>query len=155
MSQQTAFVTDDSPSPELVNEINDAFNSNDVSAIMPYFTDDASFNTTRGPGADTRALLHGRRGADREGSRRQGAEGNTYQGKEAIEGAFKALFDSVETVRWEPLDTRIAGDKVYCEYMRKARSKNGEDTEWMTIDVITFRDGLMTQKNSYTKVRAS
>ena len=74
MSQQTAFVTDDSPSPELVNEINDAFNSNDVSAIMPYFTDDASFNTTRGPGA----------------------EGNTYQGKEAIEGAFKALFDSVE-----------------------------------------------------------
>ena len=133
MSQQTAFVTDDSPSPELVNEINDAFNSNDVSAIMPYFTDDACFNTTRGPGA----------------------EGNTYQGTEAIEGAFTALFDSVETVRWEPLDTRIASDKVYCEYMRKARSKSGEATEWMTIDVITFRDGLMTQKNSYTKVRSS
>lgn len=133
MSQQTAFVTDDSLSPELVNKINDAFNSNDVAAIMPYFTDDACFNTTRGPGA----------------------EGNTYQGKKAIEGAFKALFDSVETVRWEPLDTRIAGDKVYCEYMRKARSKSGEDTEWMTIDVITFRDGLITQKSSYTKVHAS
>ena len=133
MSQQTAFVTDDSLSPELVNKINDAFNSNDMAAIMPYFTDDACFNTTRGPGA----------------------EGNTYQGKEAIEGAFKALFNSVETVRWEPLDTRIAGDKVYCEYMRKARSKSGEDTEWMTIDVITFRDGLITQKSSYTKVHAS
>lgn len=133
MLQQTAFVTDDTPSPELVNEINDAFNSNDVSAIMPHFTDDACFNTTRGPGA----------------------EGKTHQGKEAIEGAFKTLFDSVEFVRWEPLDTRIAGDKVYCEYMRKARSKSGEDTEWMTIDVITFREGLMTQKNSYTKVRSS
>jgi len=133
LSQQTAFVTDDSLSPELVNKINDAFNSNDMAAIMPYFTDDACFNTTRGPGA----------------------EGNTYQGKKAIEGAFKALFDRLETVHWEPLDTRISGDKVYCEYMRKARSKSGEDTEWMTIDVITFRDGLMTQKNSYTKVRSS
>ena len=120
----------DTPSPGLVNEINDAFNSNDVAAIMPYFAEDACFNTTRGAGA----------------------EGSTYQGKEAIAGAFQALFDGVETVRWEPLDTRIAGN---CEYMRKARSKTGEDSEWMTIDVITFQGGLMTQKNSYTKVRTA
>lgn len=133
MSQQALAISDDSPSPELVDEINEAFNSNDVSRIMPYFADDACFNTTRGPDA----------------------EGNTYRGKEAIAKAFQALFDGVEFVRWESLDTRIAGDKVYCEYMRKARSRDGMGTEWMTIDVITFRGGLMTQKNSYTKVRAS
>ena len=130
MAQETATLTD-SPSPELVDEINDAFNSNDAAAIMPYFTGDASFNTTRGPNA----------------------EGTTHRGKEAIEAAFKALFESVETVCWEPLDTRFAGDKVYCEYRRTARSKTGENSEWLTIDVITFRDGLMSQKNSYTKVR--
>tara|TARA_B100000029_G_scaffold362146_2_gene355151 strand:- start:161 stop:562 length:402 start_codon:yes stop_codon:yes gene_type:complete len=131
MSQQAAVVADNSPSLDLINQINDAFNSNDVSGIMPFFTDDACFNTTRGPGV----------------------EGSTYQGKKAIAEAFQALFDSVETVRWEPTDVRIAGDKVYCEYMRKARSKDGDETEWMTIDVISFRDGLITQKNSYTKVR--
>ena len=59
-------MTNGSPSLQLINQINDAFNSNDVSAIMPYFTDDACFNTTRGPHA----------------------EGTTYQGKEAIAGAF-------------------------------------------------------------------
>ena len=131
MSQKFVDMTNDSLSLELVNEINDAFNSNDVSAIMPYFTDDACFNTTRGPNA----------------------EGSTYEGKRAIAGAFQTLFDSVITVRWEPTDVRISGDKVYCEYLRKARSKDGHETEWMTIDVISFRNGLMTQKNSYTKVR--
>ena len=123
----------DTPTEELVNAINEAFNSNDISAVMPYFTEDACFNTTRGPDA----------------------EGTTFKGKEAIAGAFQALFDSVESVRWEPLDTRIAGNKVYCEYMRRARSKDGKDTEWMTIDVITFRDGLMTRKNSFTKMRSA
>ncbi len=123
----------DTPTEKLVNAINEAFNSNDVSAVMPYFTEDACFDTSRGPDA----------------------EGTTFKGKEAIAGAFQALFDSVESVRWEPLDTRIAGNKVYCEYMRRARSKDGEDTEWMTIDVITFRDGLMTRKSSFTKVRSA
>jgi len=131
VSQKCVDLTNDSPSLELVTEINDAFNSNDVSAIIPYFTDDACFNTTRGPNA----------------------EGSTYEGKRAIAGAFQTLFDSVITVRWEPTDVRISGDKVYCEYLRKARSKDGHETEWMTIDVISFRNGLMTQKNSYTKVR--
>ena len=123
----------DTPTEELVNAINAAFNSNDVSAVMPYFTEDACFDTSRGPDA----------------------EGTAFKGKEAIAGAFQALFDSVESVRWEPLDTRIAGNKVYCEYMRRARSKDGKDTEWMTIDVITFRDGLMTRKSSFTKVRSA
>ena len=96
----------DTPTEKLVNAINEAFNSNDVSAVMPYFTEDACFNTSRGPDA----------------------EGTTFNGKDAIAGAFQALFDSVESVRWEPLDTRIAGNKVYCEYMRRARSKDGKDT---------------------------
>ncbi len=122
----------DTPSEELVNAINDAFNSNDVSAVMPYFAEDACFSTTRGPGA----------------------EGASHEGKDAIAGAFRALFDSVESVRWEPLDVRIAGDKAYCEYLRTARSKDGGETEWMTVDVITFRGGLMTRKNSFTKVRS-
>ena len=132
MAQQAETMTD-SPPPELLDEINDAFNSNDVSAIMPYFTEYASFDTTRGPDA----------------------EGKSHRGKEAIAAAFQALFDSVETVRWEPVDTRIAGDKAYCEYRRTARSKTGEHSEWLTIDVITFRGGLMSRKNSYTKVRVS
>ncbi len=123
----------DTPTEELVNALNDAFNGNDVPAIMPYFAEDARFDTTRGPDA----------------------EGASHRGREAIADALRALFDSVESVRWEPLDTRIAGDKVYCEYLRKARSRDGADSEWMTIDVITFRDGLVTRKNSFTKVRSA
>ena len=121
------------PTEELVNALNDAFNSNDVSAIMPYFAEDARFDATRGPDAG----------------------GVTHRGRETIARALRALFDGVESVRWEPLDVRIAGDKAYCEYVRKARSKDGEDSEWLTVDVITFRDGLVTRKNSFTKVRSA
>ena len=132
MSQQTAFVTDDSPSPELVNEINDAFNSNDVSAIMR--TSRTTLASTPHAGPVPKGI------PTKGGSNRRRLQGSVRQRR---------------NVRWEPLDTRIAGDKVYCEYMRKRAPRTERTPNGMTIDVITFPRRPDDAKEQLHKVRAS
>lgn len=116
---------------ELVDAIGDAFNANDIDAVMWYFADDAVFDHAAGP--------------DPHGTR--------FGGKEKIRAVFSGLFDKVETVHWETCDARIAGDKAFCEYRRTARHRTGETEEYLSVDILTFRDGLIVHKDTYYKQR--
>ncbi len=116
---------------ELVDAIGDAFNANDIDAVMQYFADDAVFDHAAGPDA------HGIR----------------FEGKDVIRTVFSGLFDKVESVHWETLDMRIAGDKAYCEYLRTAGHKSGMVEEFLSVDILTFRNGLITHKDTYYKTR--
>ena len=118
-------------STEALDGILAAFNRNATDAIMAYFAEDARFDTTAGADAD----------------------GRSFYGKEAIRAAFDGLFNSVERIEWEPLDVRIVGDKAYCELHRRATMPGGEVQDWLAIDVLTFKDGLMVRKSSYAKRR--
>lgn len=118
---------------ELLDAISDAFNRNDVNAVMAHFAEDAIFD--HGAGAD----IHGKR----------------FSGTREIRAVFQALFENVESVNWKTLDARIAGDKAYCEYHRVARLKNGDVQDFLSIDVLTFRDGLIVHKDTYFKNRTS
>ena len=56
----------------------------------------------------------------------------------------------------QPLfDTRVSGDKAYCEFHRIAKLKSGEVQDFLSIDVLTFRDGLIIHKDTYYKNRTS
>ena len=118
---------------ELLDAIGDAFNRNDIDAVMSFFADDALFDHAAGP--------------DVNGTRIAGAE--------AIRAAFSGLFDTVNSVHWTILDARIAGDKAYCEYLRVAEPSSGGRQEFDSVDVLTFRDGLIVHKNTYYKNRSS
>ena len=118
--------------PELLNAIGDAFNNNDIEAIMSHFADDAVFDHGAGPDV----------------------YGTRISGKAAIQAAFQKLFDSVESVHWETLDARIVGDKAYCEYLRTAKPKEGPAQAFHSLDVLTFRDGLVVHKDTYFKNRS-
>ncbi len=120
-------------SRELVDAIGDAFNSNDIDAVMPFFADDAIFDHGAG----------------------QEVHGTRFQGKDALREVFGGLFENVETVHWETLDTRIFGNKAYCEYRRKAVLKSGEVQEFLSLDVLTFKDGLIAHKDTYYKNRTA
>ena len=91
---------------------------------MPFFADDA-IDAIFGHGAGPEVF------------------GTRFQDRAALRGVFGALFDSVETVRWETLDTTIAGSKACCEYRRKAVLKSGEVREFVSLYVLTARDGLI------------
>lgn len=118
---------------ELVDAIGDAFNSNDIDAVMPFFAEDATFDHAAGPD------VHGIR----------------IVGTEAIRAAFSGLFDATESVHWTTLDVGITGDKAYCEYRRVAKLKSGEEQDFHSVDILKFRAGKIVHKDTYYKARNS
>ena len=116
---------------ELVDAVGDAFNANDIEAVMQYFAPNATFDHAVGP--DT----HGAR----------------FEGAEVIRGVFAGLFDKVENVNWETLDCALTDTKAYCEYRRTARHKDGTTEDYLSVDILTFQDGLIVHKDTYYKQR--
>ena len=116
---------------ELVDAICDAFNTNDINAVMKYFACDATFDHAIGPEA------HGVR----------------FEGADVIRDVFAGLFDKVENVNWETLDCTLTATKAYCEYRRIARYKDGTTEEFLSVDILSFKDGLIVYKDTYYKQR--
>jgi ketosteroid isomerase-like protein len=117
----------------LVDAIGDAFNANDIDAVMQYFAEGATFDHAAGPNEN----------------------GIRFEGKEVLRGVFGGLFEKVENVHWKTLDARIAGDKVYCEYLRTARHKDGSEESFLSVDILTIHDGLIVHKDTYYKQRTA
>ena len=120
-------------SPNLLDAITDAYNRNDIDAVMSFFAEDAVFDHAAGLNIN----------------------GTRFEGLETIRGIFQGLFNNVESVQWKPIDTRITGDKAYCEFHRNAKLKSGEVQDFLSIDILTFRDGLIIHKDTYYKNRTS
>ena len=119
--------------PTLLDAITDAYNRNNIDAVMSFFADDAVFDHALGP--------------DMNGTR--------FSGLDTIRSIFEGLFNNVESVKWTPIDTRVYGDKAYCEFHRVAKLKSGEIQDFLSIDILTFRDGLIIHKDTYYKNRTS
>ncbi len=116
-----------------VDAVGDAFNANDIDAVMQHFASDAVFDHAAGPDA------HGTR----------------FEGADTIRAVFAALFERVTSVRWETLDCRIVGDKAFCEYRRTATHPDGKQEDFLSVDILTYRDGLIVRKDTYYKQRTS
>ena len=119
--------------PTLLDAITDAYNRNDIDAVMAFFADDAVFDHAAGPDIN----------------------GTRFSGLDTIRGIFEGLFNNVESVKWTPIDTRVYGDKAYCEFHRVAKLKSGEIQDFLSIDILTFREGLIIHKDTYYKNRTS
>jgi ketosteroid isomerase-like protein len=88
----------------LLEEIGGAFARHDVSAMVGYFAKEGAFVDAVGPDPF----------------------GTCYQGHDEIRCYFDNLFDITEEVQWEKLDARVAGDKAYTEWHRRATLKSDE-----------------------------
>ncbi|NNF79497.1 MAG: nuclear transport factor 2 family protein [Rhizobiales bacterium] len=130
---QPATSSDPGITLALLDAIGDAFNANDIDAVMTFFHQDAIFDHAAGPD------VHGTR----------------FEGKDALRTVFAGLFENVENVHWETLDAQICGEKAYCEYRRIAKMKTGEVQDFLSVDVLTFRGGLIIHKDTYYKNRTS
>ena len=119
--------------PALLDAITDAYNRNDIDDVMSFFAEDAVFDHAAGTEIN----------------------GTRFEGLETIRSIFEGLFNNVERVNWTPIDTRISGDKAYCEFHRVAQLKSGETQDFLSIDILTFRDGLIVHKDTFYKNRIS
>ncbi len=117
---------------ELVDAIGTAFNNNNIDEVMGFFTDDATFDHAAGPD------IHGKR----------------FEGKDAIRAVFDGLFQNVENVHWETIDCHLSGNKAVCEYRRVAKLKSGEEQDFLSVDILTFKNGLIVHKDTYYKSRS-
>ncbi len=113
----------------LLEGISNAFNARDIDTVMSFFAEDAIFDRAGG------ASIYGDR----------------FEGKTVIREALLNFFESVESLHYDVLDVGIVGDKAYCKIRRKLKPKNGELTDILMVDIMTFRDGLLVHKDTYYK----
>jgi ketosteroid isomerase-like protein len=114
---------------ELADAVTDAFNSNDIDRVMSFFAENAVFNHAAG------SEIHG----------------TSTIGADAIRAVFGGMFERVESVKWEPIDTRVDGDKAFCQSRRTTRLPSGEVEDCHMVDILTFHDNKIIHKDTYYK----
>jgi len=107
-----------------------AFNRHDVDAIMAFFHEDCVFETPRGPAPGGRRLV----GKD--------------QAREGIEARLAGIPD----IRY--IDDRhwVAGDRGVSEWTITGTDTDGHAVEVRGCDLLEFRDGKISRKDSYWKI---
>jgi len=119
------------PSVETLQAITDAFNRHDLDAIMEFFTVDAVFETPRGPDPWGRRL----------------------EGKAAVREGLAMRFSGIPDVHYGEDDHFVAGDRGASEWTLTGTTTAGERLEVRGCDLWTFRDGLVSRKDSFWKIR--
>ena len=114
---------------DLLQEINDAFNSRDVDRIMALFAEDATFLMARGPERD----------------------GRRVHGKEAIRKVLADRFKVVSGMRWDHIERFVCGNRAVTVWTVTGKSDDGEELNYRGCDLYEFRDGKILNKDTYWK----
>jgi ketosteroid isomerase-like protein len=125
MSSQASVAT--------LKAITDAFNRHDLDAIMSFFTDDAIFESPRGPDA----------------------WGRRFSGQAEVREGLAARFSGIPDVHYGEDDHFVAGDRGASEWTLTGTTTDGERLEVRGCDLWTFRDGLVSRKDSFWKIRVT
>lgn len=115
----------------LLDKIQDAFNRQDVEAILSHFADDGIWLMARGPKAP---------------------DGRTCRGKAEIGEVLRGRYAQIPDMRWEEMRHWIVDDsKAISEWEVRGTPKGGQPFAYLGCDLWEFRDGLVTKKDTYWK----
>ena len=113
----------------LVEEIVDAFNVGNVDTIVEYFHEDGVFQIARGPAPS----------------------GVRIEGKEAIRKFLTERSAQTPDWYWHPIRNWCAGDKAVAEWKVVGTDASGERFEWFGCDLLYFKSGKLTLKDTFWK----
>ena len=119
--------------PELLDEIQDAFNRHDVDGILSHFADDCEWLMARGP---------------------EPHEARRLKGKTAIGDVLRARYQVIPDMRWEDMSHFVSPDgaKACSEWTVRGTPNDGSaPIELLGCDVGTFREGWVVRKDTYWK----
>ena len=119
------------PLLDLLDRFADAWNRHDLDALMSMMTDDCVFAASAGNDVD----------------------GQRSQGKQAVRGAYAAVFEQFPDAHWGNAKHFVAGDRGVSEWTFTGTRPDGARVEVNGCDLFTFRDGRIAVKNSYRKNR--
>ena len=109
----------------------DAWNRHDIDALMSFMSDDCVFQTAAGPDAC----------------------GTRHVGSAAVRKAFASAWEAVKDAQWENGSYFVQGDFGVSQWTFTGTAADGTRIETDGVDVFAFRDGKITMKNAFRKVR--
>ena len=118
---------------EVLRDIAAGFDTHDLDRIMQHFTDDAVFELPRG----------------------QERWGTRFEGLEAVRQAFAGRFEGIPDVRYTEDRHFVDGDRGASEWRLTGTTTDGQQLDIHGCDLWTFRDGKVTKKDSYWKIRTA
>lgn len=115
---------------ETLEAIMKAFNTHDLDAIMEFFVDDCSFDTSKGPEPWGQRLV----------------------GKEAVRAGLAARFAGVPDVRYDADRHWVSGNLGVSEWLVTGTTTDGNEVRVRGCDHWEFRDDKIVRKDSYWKI---
>ena len=110
----------------------EAFNQHDLDAIMEYFADECVFYMPRGASP----------------------RGDKYTGKEQVRAGLATRFQGIPDVHYGDETHWVCGDFGVSEWTLTGTKTTGEHIEVRGIDLLEFKDGKITRKDSFWKILA-
>ena len=117
----------------MLEAITQAFDQHDLEGILVHFTDDAVFEAPRGPDA----------------------WGTRFVGLEAIREGFAGRFAGIPDIRYQGDAHFVDGDRGASEWTLSGTTTDGLRIEVRGCDLWTFRDGKVSKKDSFWKIRTT
>jgi ketosteroid isomerase-like protein len=118
------------PSVETLEAFLAAFNRHDLDAIMAFFGDDCSFDLPRGRHPwGTRAV-----------------------GKEDVRALLATRFSGLPDVAYRDPEHWVSGSHGVSRWRLTGTKPTGETVEVHGCDLLDFKDGRVTRKDSYWKI---
>ena len=115
---------------ETLRSIADAFNRHDLDGIMAFFTEDAIFETPKGPEP----------------------WGRRFAGTEQVREGIAARFAGIPDVHYGDDSHWVSGDRGVSEWTLTGTTTDGVQVRVRGCDLWTFRDGKVVSKDSYWKI---
>ena len=118
------------PTTATLKSLLEAFNAHDLDAIMTFFADDCELLMPRGPAP----------------------EGRRFSGKTAVREGLATRFAGLPDVHYGDDRHWVAGDLGVSTWLLTGTTKTGERIRVRGVDLLEFRDGKITRKDSYWKI---
>ena len=115
---------------EMLEAIMKAFNTHNLDAIMEFFADDCSFDTSKGPEPWGQRLV----------------------GKAAIREGLAARFDAIPDVQYDADRHWVSGELAVSEWLVHGTTTGGAEVRARGCDHWEFRAGKIARKDSYWKI---
>ena len=108
----------------------EAFNAHDLDTIMAFFADDCELLMPRGPAP----------------------EGRRLSGKAAVREGLASRFQGLPDVHYGDDRHWVAGNLGVSTWLLTGTTKTGDRVRVRGVDLLEFRDGKITRKDSYWKI---
>jgi ketosteroid isomerase-like protein len=114
----------------VLQQLVDAFNRRDVEAAVALFSNEAVFDSSRGPDP----------------------WGRRFRGKVEIREGIRGRFEALPQGRYHDDSHFVCGDRGFSEYMLDATTAAGVEVRVHGCDIWTFEGDRIVRKNSFWKI---